>query len=267
MTGRLAGKTAIIIGASRGIGRASVEAFLAEGATVVGCDHQDAAPLDAADRYRHERIDAADGDDVERVVSNIVGEVGRVDVLFYNVGGYVSKPVAESTNEDFDRLFALNLRSAFIAIRSVLPSFIEQRAGSIICTSSNGGVMGRPGDPLYNATKHGIIGLVRSIAVAHAHQGVRANAIAPGAIATDLLRTLVPSGHELSDPDITRAIVASTPAARIGHASEVAAAAVFLASDEARFVNGITLPIDGAKSAGALPTNRYRLDFELGADA
>jgi NAD(P)-dependent dehydrogenase (short-subunit alcohol dehydrogenase family) len=267
LTGRLAGKTAIIVGASRGIGRASVEAFLAEGAYVIGCDHQDAAPLERQEQYRHESIDARDGDDVERVLSQIVTDISRVNVLYYNVGGYVSKPIADSTNDDFDRLFALNLRSAFIAIRAVLPTMIEQGSGSILCTSSNGGVMGRPADPLYNATKHGIVGLVRSIAVAHAHQGVRANAIAPGAIETDLLRTLVPEGHHLSDPDITRAIVASTPAARIGRAEEVAATAVFLASDEARFINGITVPIDGAKSAGALPTARYRLDFELGVDS
>ncbi|MFD6070799.1 SDR family NAD(P)-dependent oxidoreductase [Amycolatopsis lurida] len=258
--GRLAGKVAVVFGGARGIGLATVKEFVAEGATVFSSDIRE--PAEAVEGARHSLVDATGEGQVDAFVRGVAAETGRIDVLFNNVGIHLGKPLVETTLAEFDNIFALNVRAAFLGTRAVLPHMIANKAGSIVTTSSNGGVMGRPGDPVYNATKHALVGLTKSIAVAHAHQGIRANTVNPGAIDTDMLRgTLAsPDDFEAKQHQLT----ASTPAARVGEAWEVAKAVVFLASDESRFVNGVALPIDGAKAAGAMPGNRYSLDFELG---
>ncbi|GAB3133122.1 SDR family oxidoreductase [Amycolatopsis stemonae] len=258
--GRLAGKVAVVFGGARGIGLATVKEFVAEGATVFASDIRE--PAEPVDGCRHSIVDATDEAAVGAFVDDVIAETGRIDVLFNNVGVHLGKPLAETTLAEFDNIFALNVRAAFLGTRAVLPHMIERRAGSIVTTSSNGGVMGRPGDPVYNATKHALVGLTKSIAVAHAHQGIRANTVSPGAIDTDMLRSTLNSPEEFETKQ--HQLVASTPAARVGEAWEVAKAVVFLASDESRFVNGVVLPVDGAKAAGAMPGNRYSLDFELG---
>ncbi|MBE1501252.1 NAD(P)-dependent dehydrogenase (short-subunit alcohol dehydrogenase family) [Amycolatopsis lexingtonensis] len=258
--GRLAGKVAVVFGGARGIGLATVKEFLAEGATVYAADIRE--PAEEIGGYRHSTVDATDEAAVAAFVDGVLAEAGRVDVLFNNVGVHLAKPLADTTVAEFDHIFALNVRAAFLGTRAVLPHMIEQRAGSIITTSSNGGVMGRPGDPVYNATKHALVGLMKSVAVAHAHQGVRANTVNPGAIDTELLRGTLASPDDFETKQ--HQLVASTPAARVGEAWEVAKAVVFLASDESKFINGVVLPIDGAKAAGAMPGNRYSLDFDLG---
>jgi NAD(P)-dependent dehydrogenase (short-subunit alcohol dehydrogenase family) len=258
--GRLAGKVAVVFGGARGIGLATVKEFIAEGATVYSSDVRE--PVEEVEGDNHSLVDATDEGQVDEFVRGVLAEAGRIDVLFNNVGIHLGKPLAETTLAEFDNIFALNVRSAFLGTRAVLPQMIERKAGSIITTSSNGGMMGRPGDPVYNATKHALVGMMKSIAVAHAHQGIRANTVNPGAIDTDMLRGTLASLEEFEAKQ--HQLVASTPAARIGEAWEVAKAVVFLASDESRFINGVALPIDGAKAAGAMPGNRYSLDFELG---
>lgn len=258
--GRLAGKVAVVFGGARGIGLATVKEFVDEGATVFASDIRE--PAEEAKGYQHSIVDATDEDQVAGFVAGVIAEAGRIDVLFNNVGIHLGKPLADTTLAEFDNIFALNVRAAFLGIRAVLPHMIERKAGSIVTTSSNGGVIGRPGDPVYNATKHALVGMTKSLAVAHAHQGIRANTVNPGAIDTDMLRGTLSSPEEFEAKQ--HALVASTPAARVGEAWEVAKAVVFLASDESRFINGVVLPIDGAKSAGAMPNNRYSLDFELG---
>jgi NAD(P)-dependent dehydrogenase (short-subunit alcohol dehydrogenase family) len=260
--GRLAGKVAVVFGGARGIGLATVREFLDEGATVFASDiREPAEKIDHAD-YSHAVVDATDEAQVAEFVDGVIAKAGRVDVLFNNVGIHLGKSLVDTTLAEFDHIFALNVRAAFLGTRAVLPHMIERKAGSIITTSSNGGVMGRPGDPVYNATKHALVGMTKSLAVAHAHQGIRANTVNPGAIDTDMLRSTLASPEEFETKQ--HQLVASTPAARVGEAWEVAKAVVFLASDESRFINGIAVPIDGAKSAGAMPGNRYSLDFELG---
>ncbi len=255
---RLAGKVAVVFGGARGIGLATVKEFVAEGATVFASDIREPAEKVAS----HSIVDATDEDQVAEFVAGVIAEAGRIDVLFNNVGIHLGKSLADTTLAEFDNIFALNVRAAFLGTRAVLPHMIAQKAGSIVTTSSNGGVMGRPGDPVYNATKHALVGMTKSLAVAHAHQGIRANTVNPGAIDTDMLRGTLASPEEFETKQ--HALVASTPAARVGEAWEVAKAVVFLASDESRFINGVVLPIDGAKAAGAMPNNRYSLDFELG---
>ncbi|QWF82386.1 SDR family NAD(P)-dependent oxidoreductase [Amycolatopsis sp. CA-230715] len=257
---RLRDKVAVVFGGARGIGLATIKEFLAEGATVHASDIRE--PAERIDGYQHSIVDATDESQVDAFVRGVIAERGRIDVLFNNVGIHLGKPLADTTLAEFDHIFALNVRAAFLGTRAVLPHMIEWKAGSIVTTSSNGGVMGRPGDPVYNATKHALVGMMKSIAVAHAHQGIRANTVSPGAIDTDMLRGTLASADEFEAKQ--HQLVASTPAARVGEAWEVAKAVVFLASDESRFVNGAVLPIDGAKAAGAMPGNRYSLDFELG---
>ena len=260
--GRLDDKVAVVFGGARGIGLATVKEFLAEGARVFSSDiREPAEKLEYVD-YTHTIVDATDETQVGEFVLDVLTKAGRVDVLFNNVGIHLGKPLADTTLDEFDNIFALNVRAAFLGIRAVLPGMIDRKAGSIITTSSNGGVMGRPGDAVYNATKHALVGMTKSLAVAHAHQGIRANTVNPGAIDTDMLRGTLASAEEFETKQ--HALVASTPAARVGEAWEVAKAVVFLASDESRFINGVALPIDGAKAAGAMPGNRYSLDFELG---
>ncbi len=258
--GRLAGKVAVVFGGARGIGLATVKEFVAEGATVFSSDIRE--PAEFVDGARHSLVDATDEVPVDEFVRGVLAETGRVDVLFNNVGIHLGKPLTDTTPAEFDNIFALNVRAAFLGTRAVLPHMIANKAGSIITTSSNGGVMGRPGDPVYNATKHALVGMMKSIAVAHAHQGIRANTVNPGAIDTDMLRGTLASPEEFETEQ--HQLTASTPAGRVGEAWEVAKAVVFLASDESRFINGVALPIDGAKAAGAMPGNRYSLDFELG---
>lgn len=258
--GRLAGKVAVVFGGARGIGLATVKEFVAEGATVFTSDIRE--PAETVEGARQSLVDATDERQVDEFVRGVVAETGRIDVLFNNVGIHLGKPLVDTTLAEFDDIFALNVRAAFLGIRAVLPHMIANKAGSIVTTSSNGGVMGRPGDPVYNATKHALVGMTKSIAVAHAHQGIRANTVNPGAIDTDMLRGTLSSPEEFEAKQ--HQLTASTPAARVGEAWEVAKAVVFLASDESRFINGVALPIDGAKAAGAMPGNRYSLDFELG---
>jgi NAD(P)-dependent dehydrogenase (short-subunit alcohol dehydrogenase family) len=258
--GRLAGKVAVVFGGARGIGLATVKEFVAEGATVFSSDLRE--PSESVEGARHSLVDATDEGQVDEFVRGVLAEAGRIDVLFNNVGIHLGKPLSDTTLAEFDNIFAVNVRAAFLATRAVLPRMIERKAGSIVTTSSNGGVMGRPGDPVYNATKHALVGMMKSIAVAHAHQGIRANTVNPGAIDTDMLRGVLASPEEFEAKQ--HQLTASTPAARVGEAWEVAKAVVFLASDESRFINGVALPIDGAKAAGAMPGNRYSLDFELG---
>ncbi|WP_340683823.1 SDR family oxidoreductase [Amycolatopsis coloradensis] len=258
--GRLAGKVAVVFGGARGIGLATVKEFVAEGATVFSSDIRE--PAEAVEGARQSLVDATDEGQVDEFVRGVIAETGRIDVLFNNVGIHLGKPLVDTTLVEFDNIFALNVRAAFLGTRAVLPHMIANKAGSIVTTSSNGGVMGRPGDPVYNATKHALVGMTKSIAVAHAHQGIRANTVNPGAIDTDMLRGTLASPEDFEAK--RHQLTASTPAARVGEAWEVAKAVVFLASDESRFVNGVALPIDGAKAAGAMPGNRYSLDFELG---
>jgi NAD(P)-dependent dehydrogenase (short-subunit alcohol dehydrogenase family) len=257
--GRLADKVAVVFGGARGIGLATVKEFLAEGATVFASDIREPAQKLAFVNYTHTIVDATDETQVGEFVLGVLTKAGRIDVLVNNVGIHL----ADTTLAEFDNIFALNVRAAFLGTRAVLPHMIDRKAGSIITTSSNDGLMGRPGDPVYNATKHALVGMMKSIDVAHAHQGIRANTVNPGAIDTDMLRGTLASPEEFETKQ--HQLVASTPAARIGEAWEDAKAVVFLASDESRFISGIALPLDGAKAAGAMPGNRYSLDFELGA--
>lgn len=262
--GRLGGKVALITGGASGIGRAAALAFAAEGATVVIADIQDGSEVvgsisAAGGSAVFQRTDATQAEQVASAVQHTLDLEGRIDVLMNSVGVYRPGSIIDSDEEDFDVTFTVNVKSYYLACRAVLPHMLKAEAGSIVNLSSNGGIMGRPADPIYCASKHAIIGLTRSLAVAYAASNVRVNALCPGPIDTPMLRGVGRGDFEEMLPQY----LASCPAARVGGAEEVAAAAVFLASDESRFITGAALPVDGGKAAGSMPADRYRLDFTI----
>jgi NAD(P)-dependent dehydrogenase (short-subunit alcohol dehydrogenase family) len=258
MSARLSGKVAVVLGGARGIGFAIVREFLREGATVFAGDVLPASePVDAPSRISFSKVDATVPEQVSAFVNSALERSGQIDILVNNVGRVLARSVVDTQPEEFDDVFRVNVKSAYLGCRAVLPGMIERRSGSIINMSSNGGLIGRPGDPIYNASKHALVGLTRSLAVAYAHLGIRVNAVCPGPIDTPMLRSLVPDGEfEQRVPFL----VASTPAARVGRADEVAQAVVFLASDESAFITGAAIPVDGGKAAGVMPNDRYRVD-------
>ena len=259
---RLLGKHAVVFGGAQGIGRAIVAAFVAEGAKVYASDIKQIEPGDEpAEQLIAATVDASDPAEVSAYITAVLADAGHVDILVNNVGIHLAKSIIDAEPEDFDRVFNVNVKTAYLACRALVPHMLERRRGSIVNLSSNGGVIGRPADPLYNASKHAVLGLTKSLAVAYAQFGLRINAVCPGAVDTAMLRGAIidEAEYEARIP----AFVASTPAARVAQASEVASAVVFLASDESPAINGIALPIDGAKSSGVMSGDRYRLDFEL----
>lgn len=263
-SGRLGGKVALITGAASGIGRAAALAFAAEGAMVVIADIQDGSEVARSisavgGSAVFQRTDATRADQVASTVQYTLDLEGRIDILVNSVGVYRPGSIIDSVEEDFDVTFTVNVKSCYLACRGVLPHMLKAEAGSIVNLSSNGGIMGRPGDPIYCASKHAIIGLTRSLAVAYAASNVRVNALCPGPIDTPMLRSTGSGDFEEMLPQY----LASCPAARVGDPEEVAAAALFLASDESRFITGAALPVDGGKAAGSMPADRYRLDFPI----
>jgi NAD(P)-dependent dehydrogenase (short-subunit alcohol dehydrogenase family) len=263
---RLENKVAVITGGASGMGRAAAEMFAREGAKVAIGDINDASEVvasieEAGGEALQLTVDTAEGNQVRALIEAAVERWGGLDILYNHAGIGMSKPITEVEGEDFDRLFAVNVKGVYWGCKHALPHLLARGGGSIINMSSNAGLLGRAADPLYSASKHAVVGLTKSLAVTYAHQNVRVNAVCPGPIDTPALWRGVDADEE-RDARIPL-ILASCPAARIADADEVAAAVLFLASDESRFISGVALAIDGAKAAGIMPLERYRLDFPL----
>jgi 2-keto-3-deoxy-L-fuconate dehydrogenase len=250
MAPRLAGKTALITAAAQGIGRATVEAFLAEGARVVATDINEALlrGLDSLGNCDTRRLDVTDG----RAVAALARELGAVDVLF-NCAGYVHHgTVLDCEEKEWDFSFDLNVTSMYRTIRAFLPAMLAHGGGSIINMSSvASSIKGAPNRFVYCASKAAVIGLTKSVAADFIAQGVRCNAICPGTIASPSLEQRIAnqardSGQ--SETQVRQAFVARQPVGRLGTAAEIAALAVYLASDESRFTTGTTQIIDGGWS-------------------
>ena len=248
--GRLDDKVAIVTGAARGIGKAIAARFAAEGAVVVGVDvlaergHETFTELARGGA----RVDFLVGDVTDEArVAEIVAEVerdrGRIDVLVNNAAIQIEGRLHEQSVEAFHQVVDVNLLGTFLFSRAVLPAMLRQRSGVIINLSSVLGLVGDPVLPVYSATKAGILGLTRSVAVAYARDGIRCVAICPGDIDTELNDQYF---NSQPDPVAFRAKVARAyPTKRIGTTDEIAGVAVFLASDDASFVNGTHVLADG----------------------
>ena len=252
--GRLAGKVAIITGAASGIGASSARLFAAEGASLVLAD-VDADALARVARSVEQaggaavgvRTDVADDAQVAAMVATVLERFGRLDVLFANAGVSGPGTVDQIALADLDRVLGVNLRGSFLCARHAVPAMIRSGGGAIVFTASELALVGSPGSAAYCASKAALIGLARAMALDHAPQRIRVNCVCPGATDTPMLRR---SMAREPDPAADEAdIVRRLPLGRLGRPEEIARAALFLASDDASFVTGTALVVDGGWTA------------------
>jgi len=253
-----AGKVALIAGASRGIGEITALAFADAGAAVVLAARNRQA-LDAiADRIRTSGgqskvvpCDVGDAPSVEELVHQVMSTFGRLDAAFNNAtDGPLPAPLADIDITDFDQSIRTNIRGTFLGMKYQIPAMLESGGGAIVNMASVAGLFGVANLAAYVAGKAGIIGLTKVAALDYADQGIRVNVVAPGAILTHHL--------ERAGMEAQRQAAAAMPMRRIGRAGEVAATVLWLCSDQASFITGATIPIDGGQLAGLKPTQMYR---------
>jgi NAD(P)-dependent dehydrogenase (short-subunit alcohol dehydrogenase family) len=254
MADRLKDKVALISGGATGVGGAASALFAREGARVALLDINAEAAEATAQAIRDAGgeafaviADVSMAAPVQAAVDAVLARWGRIDVLFNHAGSIVVKPFLETTEAEWDRLMAVNVKSMYLVTRAVLPSMLAQGKGAIVCTSSISAVAGTPMEVLYDTTKGACHMFARAIAVEYRDRGIRCNAVCPGFIRTphglrevDALQKL---GVDVSDAALAVA------QGRICEPEEVAAAALFLASDEASFVNGTHLFVDNGFTA------------------
>ena len=241
---RLTGKTAVVTGGSRGIGRAIVEAYLAEGAAVLTCGRGE-RPADLPNAVRWETVDVSDPAHIDRLRA----AAGPLDILANNAGVQVEKTVTDSTDADWDAVAGINMKGVFLACRAMIPAM--RKGGSVINIGSISGNTADPGMALYNASKAFVNGLTRSIAVDHGPV-IRCNAICPGWIMTGMADAAFAMA---SDPAAAQRDALSRHAARrFGKPEDIARVALWLASDDAAFVTGQCIIVDGGLTA-ASPLN------------
>jgi NAD(P)-dependent dehydrogenase (short-subunit alcohol dehydrogenase family) len=237
--GRLSGKSAIITGAARGIGRAAAELFAAEGAAVYATDVNAPEVPFASQAVSFSIMDVASDAGWRALVDLVTERHGGVDILVNNAGiGGSQLPLADETLESWNRVIAVNQTGVFLGMQSVLPAMRAKRSGSIINVSSIWGISAVPGAAAYHATKAAVRHLTKHAAVAYAADNVRVNSIHPGIIATPMV--LQDQAEATS-----AAVVAATPLRRMGQPIELANGMLFLASDESSFMTGAELVIDG----------------------
>ena len=239
MSGRLAGKTALITGAGQGIGRASAVLFAAEGARVIATDRVPRLLEGLASCERH-GLDVSDPD----AINALAAEIGPVDILFNVVGHVHSGTILDCDEAAWAGSLSINLTAMYRTIRAVLPAMLAKGGGAIVNMSSiASSVKGIPNRFAYGATKAGVIGLTKSVAADFVAQGIRCNAICPGTVDTPSLQQRL---HDTGDYDqARRAFVARQPMGRLGTAEEIAQLALYLASDESAFTTGAIHVIDG----------------------
>lgn len=250
MAGLMEDKVGLVTGAASGIGRACAIRFAREGASVIVADLESARTggertvreIEArGGRAEFFPCDVASSYDNEALVAHTVRRFGRLDFAHNNAGIGVHCRLHETADEDFDRVIAVNLRGTFLGMKHQIRQMLAQRRGAIVNTSSNAGLRAVMLLSAYAASKHGILGLTKNAAVEYADDGIRVNAVCPGAIMTPLM-----SGQP---PERQAEILAPQAMSRFGEPDEVAAAVVWLCSEQASFVTGVALPVDAGSVA------------------
>jgi 3-oxoacyl-[acyl-carrier protein] reductase len=248
MTMRMKDKVAIVTGGGSGFGAGIVRKFIAEGAQVIVADLNLQAALDiaaaAGPAARALRVDVADGVDVRLMMEAAELHFGRLDVLVNNAGiGHLPQPLESLDEAEFDRLFAVNMKAIYLAMREVVPRFKAQRRGVVLNIASTAGVSPRPRLAWYNASKGWVITATRASAVELAPFGIRVNALNPVAGETPLLKTFM--GEDT--PEVRARFLATIPIGRFSTPEDLGNAACFLCSDEASMITGVCMEVDGGR--------------------
>lgn len=243
------GKVALVTGSAMGIGLACAEAFAKAGYITVLADIKEptvqvAKLVEEGYQAVAYRCDVSDTQAVEKMIAWIVATYGRLDAAHNNAGIQTpQRPMAEITDEEFDRTVAVDLKGVWNCMRYEIRQMLAQGGGAIVNTSSQGGVTGFPGQAAYIACKHAVIGLTRTAAIDYAAKGIRINAVCPGAIRTPMAEELM-----RRNPSLKTELVRDIPAGRLGNPEEIANAVLWLCSPQASFVDGHALLVDGAFS-------------------
>jgi NAD(P)-dependent dehydrogenase (short-subunit alcohol dehydrogenase family) len=252
--GKLDKKVAVITGAASGIGRSTAIRFAGEGASVVIADLNkeggEAAVRDCKENGGNaifQLTDVTSEENIKGAVDRAVKEFGKLDIIYNNAGlGGATGPIEKTAADNWDRTFSILLRAVFLGIKYAAPELRKAGGGSIISTASIAGLRGTPGIPAYGAAKAGVISLTKSAAIEFAKDKIRVNCICPGLIATPLTYNRIPGGEQTA----TQLFKAFQPYPRSGRPEDIAAMALFLASDDSEFVSGQAMVVDGAATSG-----------------
>lgn len=248
--GLLAGKAAVVTGAAGGIGRGVARELAREGASVLVSDLGSAARggeetvaliEDEGGTAAFTPCDVTSERDCAALVAGALERFGRLDCAVNNAGIAVHKPLADVTEEEYDRVLAVNLKGVFLGMRAQIPAMVERGGGAIVNVASVAGLQAVPLISPYTASKHGIIGLTRNAAKEYGEAGVRVNAVCPNAIRTPLM--------DASPPEFVEELIRPQAIKRVGEPEEVGFAVAYLCSDRAAFVTGVALPVDGGYAA------------------
>jgi NAD(P)-dependent dehydrogenase (short-subunit alcohol dehydrogenase family) len=248
MASEFQGKVVIVTGGSYGIGRAAAIGFAQRGAKVVVADldvKRGEETLrriqDAGGEAIFVKTDVSSEADVQAMVEKTVQTYGKLDCAFNNAGihkHFVS--TIDFTTPDWEEMISVNLKSVWLCMKHEIPQMLKQGRGAIVNTSSAAGLVGAPSNPAYPASKHGVVGITKSTALEFARKGIRVNCVCPGPTRTGMNEDLT-----ATNPEMVKAMDQKVPMGRIGEPEEVAAAAIFLCSDEASYITGHALPVDG----------------------
>jgi len=252
MSGLLEGKVAVVTGGNSGIGRATAIKFAEEGAKVVVAARRVAEGEETAEvicKAGGEAIfvktDVAQSTEVEAMVNRAVDVYGRLDCAFNNAGTGGAGPVHEFTEEAWNHTMGVNLKGVWLCMKYEIAQMLKQGGGAIVNDSSAAGLLGVALNPVYVATKHGVVGLSKSAALQYVKDGIRINVVCPGSVHTPMLESAISRRPELEEWFLSVA-----PVGRLGQPDEVATTVVWLCSDQGSFVTGVALPVDGGLTAG-----------------